>query len=305
MASLSSLSDGSMPEWCRKLPRPQYASLEQIHVRQQWFQVYKVYSGVYAIYEPYHWEEVISYLIYGSHKNLLLDTGMGIGNIKQVVDELTAKDNIQLPLSVISSHTHHDHIGDNWQFEDIYGIDTNFTRTNMQGNDTDAQAELEPGMIWKKYLPSDFDPKSYRIRPFQIKNYLRDGDKIDMGNNRRLEILTTPGHTPDCISLFDEQNGLLFVGDTFYLGPIFLYRPETNLHEYAKSLEKLAQLCSKVKIIFPAHNIPVVEPDLLIKAAQGIKNVMSGKLKPNETDKEHDVYSFEEFSFVLNKGTIS
>ncbi|CAF1672914.1 unnamed protein product [Didymodactylos carnosus] len=70
-----------------------------------------------------------------------------------------------------------------------------------------------------------------------------------MGNNRRLEILTTPGHTPACISLFDEQNGVLFVGDTFYLGRIFLYRSETNLHEYAKSLEKLAQLCSKVNKI--------------------------------------------------------
>src|SRR3954463_15227779 len=77
------------PEWCRKLPRPAYAEFERVPVKSDWFEVYRVAPNVYAIYEPHQWEEVISYLILGSKRAILFDTGMGIANIKAVVEELT------------------------------------------------------------------------------------------------------------------------------------------------------------------------------------------------------------------------
>jgi hypothetical protein len=43
-----------------------------------WFKVYPLGDSVYAIYEPYNWQEMISYLIIGSEKALLFDTGMGL-----------------------------------------------------------------------------------------------------------------------------------------------------------------------------------------------------------------------------------
>ena len=53
--------------------------------------------------------------------------------------------------------------------------------------------------------------------------------------DRLLEIIATPGHTPDAIALLDKQNGLLFTGDSFYVGPIWLFRPETDLDAYVES----------------------------------------------------------------------
>jgi glyoxylase-like metal-dependent hydrolase (beta-lactamase superfamily II) len=48
----------------------------------KWFEVYRIRPGVFAIYEPHQFEEVISYLILGSKRALLFDTGMGIGKIR-------------------------------------------------------------------------------------------------------------------------------------------------------------------------------------------------------------------------------
>jgi Metallo-beta-lactamase superfamily len=107
------------PEWCRKLPRPEYGKLEKVDQPDAWFDVYRIRPGVFAIYEPHQSEEVISYLVLGKNKGVLFDTGMGISNIRNVVDHLT-----KLPVSVINSHTHNDHVGDNWRFNDIYVMDT-------------------------------------------------------------------------------------------------------------------------------------------------------------------------------------
>src|SRR5712675_2012674 len=107
----------NVPDWCRALPRPEYKNLERIRVSDAWFEVYKPAPGVFAIYEPHQAEETIGYLIVGQNGALLFDTGMGISDIKKVADELT-----QRPIIVLNSHTHDDHVGDNWRFTNIYGM---------------------------------------------------------------------------------------------------------------------------------------------------------------------------------------
>ena len=122
-------SQTQVPEWCRALPRPEYRTLQRVPVSDAWFEVYEVARGVFAVYEPHQFEETISYLILGKKQALLFDTGMGISDLKKVVTELT-----HLPILVLNSHTHNDHVGSNWQFERIYGMDTDFTRQNARGS---------------------------------------------------------------------------------------------------------------------------------------------------------------------------
>jgi len=224
---------------------------------------------------------------------------MGIGNIEKVVNELSS-----IPLIVINTHTHHDHIGDNWRFEkSLIGIKCEFSKKNDDDLFNEAQNEIKDHMIREEYLPQDFDRKSYRIKPFCITNYVSDGDTIDLGNERKIIVIFTPGHTPDSISLLDKQEQLLFVGDTFYQGPIYLYRPETNLEDYIKSLEKLVCVIktNKVELIVPSHNIPNVDPHLLVMALEGIKKIKQGQVIPKKTDDNlYNQYDFNDFSFVIN-----
>lgn len=288
-----SASVGEKPEWCRNLPRPEFRELERVTSADPWFEVYKVRPGVFAIYEPHQSEEVISYLITGSRKALLFDTGLGIGNIKKVTDALT-----RLPVSVINSHTHNDHVGDNWRFLDIYGMDTEFTRANARGSREDAQAELAAGQVCGE-LPPGFDSKSYSTRPFRITHWLHGGDKIDLGD-RVLEVLSVPGHTPDSIALHDGKNMLLFTGDTLYPGPIFLYRPETDLQAYGESLKKLNGLSPHLKLLLPAHNVAAAPEGYLPRVNQAFHRMMLGKLSPVPKDGKVE-YQFRGFSFLLKE----
>lgn len=281
------------PDWCKSQPRPAYSKLERVKVTDQWFEVYKIRPGVFAIYEPRQFEEVISYLVIGTRKAILFDTGMGISNIKAVVEELT-----KLPVSVANSHTHNDHVGDNWRFSEVYGMPTDFTRTNARGSTADAQAELGPGQVCGT-LPKGFDPKLYRTKPFHISHWLHDGDKLDLGD-RTLEVISTPGHTPDSIALLDERNGLLFTGDSFYLGPIYLYRPETDLDAYVASMKRLAALAPRLQLLLPSHNVPVAEPSYLPRVLEAIQQVRRGEVKPVSKEGKRE-YMFEGFSFLMSQ----
>jgi glyoxylase-like metal-dependent hydrolase (beta-lactamase superfamily II) len=216
---------------------------------------------------------------------------MGISNIKKVVEGLTP-----LPVSVMNSHTHNDHVSDNWRFSKIYDMDTDFTREHAKGTVAAAQEEIVPGAICGD-LPAGFNPKTYRVRPFHITNWIHDGAKIDLGG-RVLQVISTPGHTPDSISLWDAQNKLLFTGDMYYPGPIFLFRPETDLDAYEASIKKMAALGAT--LLLPAHNLPVADPADLPRVQAAIKQARSGKIKP--TKAEHwSEYKFEGFSFLLSK----
>jgi glyoxylase-like metal-dependent hydrolase (beta-lactamase superfamily II) len=288
----SACSAQSIPAWYRPLPRPEYKNIERVPVSNPWFEVYKPAHDVFAIYEPHQAEETISYLIVGETRALLFDTGMGISDIKRVVEQLT-----KLPVVVINSHTHNDHVGDNWEFETIYGMDTAFTRKNAKGSREDAQAEITPDQICGE-LPKGFDAKSYATKPWTIASYIEDDDEISLGD-RKIRVIATPGHTPDAISLIDRANGLLFTGDTYYPAPIWLFRPETDLAAYAASIRRLAALAPQVKVVLGAHNIPVASPDVLAKLVKAFDEVRAGKIKPTPDSPGKVLYKVDDISFLM------
>lgn len=282
----------AMPDWCKALPRPEYKALQRVPVSDPWFEVYKVAPGTFAIYEPHQAEEIISYLILGTKQAVLFDTGMGISSISKVTKQLTGK-----PVVVLNSHTHNDHVGGNWEFPYVFAMDTDFTRKNALGSRADAQAEIAPGQICGK-LPAGFNPKAYETRRWKPFHFVHDGFKINLGA-RTVEIVATPGHTPDSIALIDRANGLLFTGDTYYPAPIWLYRPETDMDAYVASVKRLAALAPKVKMVLGAHNIPVADPDVLPKLADAIVAVRAGKGDVKAEGGGKAIHTFQGFKFLL------
>src|SRR5215475_10033295 len=291
--SASAQTSAYAPEWCKALPRPEYKTLQRVLPNETWFEVYKVAPQTFAIYEPHQSEETISYLIIGTKQAVLFDTGMGIGDLQKIVRQLTSR-----PVVVMNSHTHDDHVGGNWQFPFVFGMDTDFTRKNAKGSIEDAQAEVAPGELCGD-LPAKFDPKTYRTRPWHISIWIHDGFKVNLGG-RSVEVISTPGHTPDAISLIDRENGLLFTGDTYYPAPIWLYRPETDLDAYYTSIKKLAALAPQVKMVLGAHNIPAASPDMLPQLVTAFETVRAGKAAA--AGDPHDgkvIYRTGSFSFLM------
>jgi len=296
LTALPMAAQAAIPEWCRHLPRPEYKSLERVKVSDPWFEVYKPAVGVFAIYEPHQAEEVISYLIVGERRALLFDTGMGISDIKKITSELTG-----LPIFVVNSHTHNDHVGGNWEFAEVYGMDTDFTRKNAMGSREDAQAEVTPDQICG-VLPAGFDAKAYATRPWKIKAFTHGGDKFDLGG-RTIEVIATPGHTPDAIALIDRASGLLFTGDTYYPAPIWLFRPETDLAAYTASIRRLSALEPQLKLVLGAHNIPVASPTVLTRLVSAFEKVRAGKVPATPNSPGKALYKVDDFSFLMSAGT--
>jgi glyoxylase-like metal-dependent hydrolase (beta-lactamase superfamily II) len=87
--------------WPDVLPRAGNRRLEKLTSLSPWFEIYKVSDSVFAVLEPGHTEEAISYLILGKKRAVLLDTGMGIANLKAEVERLT-----DLPVVVVVSPGH-------------------------------------------------------------------------------------------------------------------------------------------------------------------------------------------------------
>jgi glyoxylase-like metal-dependent hydrolase (beta-lactamase superfamily II) len=292
LVAASAVAQTTVPEWCRTLPRPEYKKLERVQVRDSWFEVYRVARDVFAIYEPHQSEETISYLIVGRTRALLFDTGMGIDDLKGVTAQLT-----RLPVAVLNSHTHNDHVGDNWQFDTVYSMDTDFSRKNAQGSRMAAQSEIAPGQICGN-LPAGFDAKTYATRPWKIAAYVHDGEWIDLGG-RRVQVIATPGHTPDAISLFEPGDGLLFTGDTFYPGTIWIYRPETDLGAYDRSVRRLAALAPQVKQVLGAHNVPVASPTVLAQLVAAFETARAGKVLATPAGEGKVTYKVGEISFLM------
>jgi glyoxylase-like metal-dependent hydrolase (beta-lactamase superfamily II) len=288
-------AQAQLEKFCDRLPRAAYSEFEKSDISNDWFEVYEVETDVWAIYEPFQWQEVISYLIIGSDSALLFDTGNGIGNIRAIVDQLTDK-----PVQVLNSHSHFDHIGGNFQFKKILSPSTKFSVAKSLGDYSEAlKIEVSEEALCKG-LPVGVTQENHHNEPYSITAAVKDGDIIDLGS-RKLEVLLIPGHTDDSVALLDEDSGLLWTGDTFYEGPIWLYSPETDLREYKKSLARLVDLVPKLNALFPAHNTPGAKPAMLVKTQHAFERVLQGKAKPVPTWEGVVTFEFEGFAFLMRE----
>lgn len=291
--------------WCAQSIRPEFSQYKEVQTKQPWFKVYEVGKGVYAIAEPYNFQEVISYLIIGTERTILFDTGMGMGNIREVVAELSG-----LPVMVINSHTHYDHIGGNHQFETVLAVDTSYTQKHAREGWTHdlVRQEVKHDAFCAEKLPG-LDTAKYSVKPYadKIKGFLTDGDTLRLGN-RTIEILQVPGHTPDCLALLDRENGYLWTGDMYYEATIWLFFDGTDLDTYASSIARFADLATSLQAVFPAHNTPVADPAHLIDLKAAFTQIRNGEVKPKSNPKVMHpedgravTFDFRYFSFRIRK----
>jgi glyoxylase-like metal-dependent hydrolase (beta-lactamase superfamily II) len=285
--------------WCDEAPDLVFATLESVAVDSDWFEVRAVTTGVFAITEPRQYEGVTSFLIAGSGRAVLFDSGLGVASIGDVVRRLTS-----LPVTVLNSHTHFDHVGGNREFADVRNLDDPYSAASARGEVADAVRSYASGTLAEDRvcgpLPAGVTSRVYEMPTWQVSAQVRDGEVLDLGG-RRLEVLRTPGHTPDSLSLIDRANGLLFTGDTYYSGEIYLWSPETSLADYSASVGRLAGLVPELGKLLPAHGPPVAEPRRLVELQKALQDIRSGHVSFELADAGRRLYRFEHFS-ILMKG---
>ena len=241
---------------------------------QTWFRVYELPGNVFALFEYRQSELVISYLILGEESALLWDTGLGIGDIRACVEELT-----DLPITVLNSHDHFDHIGGNAQFERVmcYHIESALETLKRGIPHEELVQYIDPEEIVN---PSEgFSADTFFTAGKAPTATVEDGQVIDLGN-RPMEVMYTPGHNESCITLIDEQNGLLFTGDLWYLGPLYAFDVNSSLSDYLESMRKIKAVIQEKKIrwVYGSHNAIFPDTDMVLETTAFLEDVISGKL---------------------------
>ena len=285
-------------KWWSVHPRPVYENLEKAGTFQAWFDVYRLAEGTYAVYEPNQFEEAISYLVEGRERAALVDTGTGIGNIREVVEDLT-----ELPVVVVLTHEHYDHAAAAWRFDDIIHYNNEEAlKVLARGRDNASlQKYITEEYLWKP-LPEDFDPESWTIPPITPTRLVEDGEHIDLGG-RELEVIYTPGHSPGQMCLLDESKRILFSGDHFFPGPLYAHAPDVNMADYIASNKKLTERLDEFDYICSGHNDPWVESKVLTRVSRAFDAIFQGGGEYSQ-DNGLRRYRFEGFDVLIREEQI-
>lgn len=197
------------------------------------------------------------YVVVGTNKAAVIDTGIGLGSLKEQVRKIT-----DLPLVVINTHGHPDHAGGNGQFNGneiyLHPNDVNLYQKMCSvefRQDDLVNANGESGKSLFHALVTGL-PKTLG---------LSEGMEIDLGD-RTLTVYEVPGHTLGSVCLHDSLSKALFVGDVLTLTPTWLHLDHCgSLSMYLYSMRRLKALHLPVSEFYPGHLPAPVESNVLDK----------------------------------------
>lgn len=235
-----------------------------------WFTTDAVDSGTYILSEYRHWEETHCYLLNGSQRSLLIDTGLGICDIHREVARLTDR-----PVTAVATHVHWDHIGGHQYYPDFYAHAAELPW--LQGRFPQPLEAVRRNVVCRCRLPEGFDVGAYRLFQGTPTRVLQGGETIDLGG-RTITVLHTPGHAPGHMCFWEEARGYLFTGDLVYKGTIDAYYPSTDPAACLSSLRLLAALPARK--IFPGHHSLDISPEMIPSMVSALETLRAdGKLR--------------------------
>jgi glyoxylase-like metal-dependent hydrolase (beta-lactamase superfamily II) len=189
-----------------------------------------------AIGEPRYYQGNYSYLIMGGERAVLFDAGTGTRDIVPVVRSLT-----KLPITVIPSHLHFDHVGALGRFDSTALLDVPSLRARVRDSRLTLERYEFLGFVQGLATPT-----------FRVDEWWDADTTVDLGN-RRIRVLSTPGHTPTSVSLYDEERQQLFVGDFVYPGPLYAFLPGASRSAYLATTSRLLSQIRPTTRIYTAH----------------------------------------------------
>ena len=251
-----------------------------------WFTVDEINEKTYAISEYKHWEQVHSYLLIGNEFALLIDTGIGIASLKKEVNKLT-----DLPIRVVATHIHWDHIGNHHEFEYIY-VHKDEYKWITKGIGVPLNAVKQMVVKDVTELPIGFNINKYKVFSGKPNKVLEHQDLIDLGD-REIEVIHTPGHSPGHMCFYDKEYKLLFTGDLIYKGTLYAFYPTTDPVKFKESVAKLLKY--DVTKLLPAHNQLNIDVSLITEIYKAFCNIE----KQNKLKQGEGIFEFENFKIHI------
>ena len=248
---------------------------EPAPVCREWFSRRWVTDRIAILGEP-HLDRLLSanlWLVLGTRRDLLFDTGNGICPLGPILEELRPE--AAKPLLAVVSHAHPDHVGGLHEFEERM-IHVSEAAVASQGGakppllartwrktidvDTPTGDRSSPELLLTRMPHAGFDPMRFTTAAASPTGVLEDGDMLDLGD-RSFEVLHLPGHSPGSIGLWDARSGVLLSGDAIYEGQLLDELPGSDIQTYLATMHRLARL--PVEAVYPGHGKILVREQML------------------------------------------
>jgi glyoxylase-like metal-dependent hydrolase (beta-lactamase superfamily II) len=219
----------------------------------------------------------------GSKEAILFDSGTG-ENKKESITEVT-RSLTKLPISLLLSHFHFDHIGNISDFNIIGIPEIQLLKNRIS---VDSLIDLTHDETLTKSTVTLKISKLFTIEK-----------DIDLGN-RKIKILPTPGHTRESISIIDNENRFIFTGDLIYNGLLLL----NDCKAYVKSIDEILENSDSTYRVFGSHGKPEVNYQQLVQIKKAIEIYLSdsSSIKPlgqiNFFGSTKNIYKIEDISFI-------
>lgn len=173
-------------------------------------------------------------LIIGSEKALVVDTGYGIGSLRETIEGL-----VSTPYEVINTHAHPDHIVGNDQFEEVF----------MSAEDIPYAAEFSTIKIledtYDSMFPGNMTSKIERTQFVRQRRRnlqpIQDQYVFDLGN-LHCRVIMTPGHSKGSLGILIEEERLLLSGDNLNQNLWLFFENSTDIKTYKDTLKNMLQL---------------------------------------------------------------
>jgi hydroxyacylglutathione hydrolase len=199
----------------------------------EFFNCEKVAAHVTRIADP---TNVYAYLVEGTERAALIDTGSGIGNLKAFVGSLT-----RLPVVVICTHGHVDHASGTFGFDTVY--------LNEKDH---ALAKIHTTVEFRRDFIGDVAAED--LVPQRASGYLNlsDGQVFDL-DGLTLEAVALPGHTQGSMCILLRELRILLLGDACNSGT-FLFLPESStVEQYKHELRNLLRREREYDAVWFSH----------------------------------------------------
>ncbi len=193
--------------------------LESINL---FYQVENVTGRVYRISMPY----VCCYLIVGENKAVLLDAGWGYGDLKAVVESIT-----DLPVTLVLSHGHPDHVGSASQFETAYLNARDFEMVEAQ-----SQISLRRRLMLRS-VPKGFKEEENLWQPARKVPYtpLTEETIFDLGGLTILPF-NLPGHSAGSMVFILPEERIAIFGDAISHPTLMYFENSSSVKEHYEAM---------------------------------------------------------------------
>lgn len=253
---------------------------------ESWFTVEEIDRDTFAISEYKHWEETHCYLLCGEKAAALIDTGLGVSNIKQIVDRLT-----ELPIIVAATHVHWDHIGGHKYFDtvSVHEAEKEWLSCKFP---IPLQAVKYQLTRQACNFPSTFHLDDYQIFRGKPKMILHNRDCLDLGG-RELFVIHTPGHSPGHCCYYEPKRKYLYSGDLIYKGCLDAFYPTTDPQLFYRSVKQIQRY--QIDKVLPGHHQLDIPVSLIHKIEAGFAQLEEiGKLKQG-----NGIFDFGDFQIHI------